>query len=77
MINSLPDPDPASLVTRGEWGARKPKTQEKLKTPVKLLVMKYGTNTPSCETREECVKIVKEIQRKHMDDNGKADIKYK
>ncbi|XP_054260297.1 uncharacterized protein LOC128984952 [Macrosteles quadrilineatus] len=78
IIDSIPEEEPAEIVTRKDWGAREPsKAGKKVKTPVKILVLKYGTRTPPCESKEECIKTVQDIQRRHMDEMGMEDIGYK
>ncbi|XP_054264065.1 peptidoglycan-recognition protein LC-like [Macrosteles quadrilineatus] len=69
------DVGPVEEVSREEWGARLPLVTKPIQFPVAVITVHF-TNTQTCSTREECIKIVKELQRRDMDDKNLIDIRY-
>lgn len=75
---ALPVYDDLPTVTREEWGGVPPKEteeDEKFKVPATFLVLNH-TNTEPCLTKEECIKVVQEMQKKDMEE-GLSDIRHR
>lgn len=66
-----------TIVTREEWGAVPPKSSEPAEIPLHRVFMTMYTETPPCLTREECIRTVKDMQTRHMEELGLSDIKFK
>lgn len=67
-----------NFIPRDAWGAAEAKF-DKLKVlnlPVSNVVTSW-TETDPCTTRAECIKIVKAIQKDHMETRGLPDIEFK
>lgn len=65
------------IVTRSEWGARKPKDREPLPyTPTPYVVVHHGGIRKYCYDQKACSAIVRSYQDLHMDDRGWFDIGY-
>ncbi|XP_041376612.1 peptidoglycan recognition protein 1-like [Gigantopelta aegis] len=64
-----------NIVTREEWGARQPISTSLLPATPQFLVVHHGA-TPTCKTREQCIRLVKSYQDYHMDGHGWDDIAY-
>lgn len=68
---------PLSLVSREEWGALPTTVEfENLRKPCSSLRLWKYSDTPPCTTREECVRIVQEIQQRDIK-QGLGDIRFK
>ncbi|XP_042207761.1 peptidoglycan-recognition protein SC2-like isoform X2 [Homarus americanus] len=63
------------FVTRAEWGARDPVSREPIIPPFSGVFVHHSAMA-RCNTSEECVAEVQEIQKLHMDKNGWDDIGY-
>lgn len=61
-----PSEDCPRIVSRADWGARKPRKVERLKLPVPKVFI-HHTVTASCHDQKACEKQVKTIQNGHMD----------
>lgn len=59
-----------SMVTRGEWRARLPKSIEFMEKPV-MNVLVHHTAGLHGEDTQMCSQIVRSIQNLHMDDNSR------
>ncbi|KAJ8316833.1 hypothetical protein KUTeg_004737 [Tegillarca granosa] len=55
------------FITREGWNAMAPKNTEHMKTPVSIVFI-HHTGMGCCDTREDCVKHVKEVQKVHVFD---------
>lgn len=85
LIDKLPDPDEQyknmpwpdlEIVGREEWGALPPTTVEGFEEyPIKNVILGY-TETEPCDSKESCIKIMQELQKKHMAE-GEPDIRYR
>ncbi|XP_054261656.1 peptidoglycan-recognition protein SB2-like isoform X2 [Macrosteles quadrilineatus] len=64
----------SKIIKREEWGAMPPRKRKAHKTPVQHMVITW-TYTDPCETKEECIKAVQEIQKDHLE-RGANDIQY-
>nr|AJQ21530.1 peptidoglycan recognition protein 1 [Mytilus galloprovincialis] len=64
-----------SMVTRGEWRARLPKSIEFMEKPV-MNVLVHHTAGLHGEDTQMCSQIVRSIQNLHMDDNKWDDVGY-
>lgn len=69
-------PPPVRILDRKEWGAKKPKWRQKLKTPVSHYVLRFFSDTDYCWSDEECFKLIKGLQDQHMN-MGMPDIAWK
>lgn len=66
-----------TIITRGQWGAERPRKEgDPIKAEVTTLVLKF-TQTDPCNTKEECVARVREVQRRHIEEEGLPDIQHK
>ena len=64
------------IVSRADWNARPSKVVlPSLSKPVSMVFI-HHTAGPSCTTKDECIKRVKQIQNFHMDDRSFSDIGY-
>ncbi|XP_054260243.1 peptidoglycan recognition protein 1-like [Macrosteles quadrilineatus] len=66
------------VVPRSEWSARPPHDPSSIPVmvhPVNNVLFTYTTGTPSCDDLESCVRVLKEIQERHME-QGAPDIAY-
>ena len=61
-----------TFVTRADWGANESKAGccDLLKVPTPKMFIKHSSRG-RCNTMEECIPLVKEIQVLHMETNGK------
>ncbi|XP_013792255.1 peptidoglycan-recognition protein SC2-like [Limulus polyphemus] len=67
--------DDVSIVTRSQWGARGPKSQSSLQTPVgKILI--HHTAGATCNSQSSCSRVVRNIQMYHMNTKKWSDIGY-
>jgi len=57
------------------WGARKPRREIPKRTGPWTCVVLHRTATRHCKNKQDCLQVVKEIQRYHMKEQGLADIK--
>ncbi|XP_054261657.1 peptidoglycan-recognition protein SC2-like [Macrosteles quadrilineatus] len=65
-----------TIITRGQWGAEKPlKEGEPIEGEVSTLVLKF-TQTQTCSTKKDCIERVKEVQKRHMEEEGLPDIQH-
>lgn len=64
LIEQKPEPV-ISIITREEWGALPPKKEEEIDLPAKFITFS-STRTDACYTREDCIKIVREIQEEQL-----------
>lgn len=64
-----------TIVDRLEWNAREPKAVELMDTPVDIVFI-HHTAMAECDTKDKCVKEMKNIQNFHMDTRGWDDIGY-
>jgi N-acetylmuramoyl-L-alanine amidase len=64
-----------TIVTRGEWGARAPRSRTNMANPVPLAVVHHGASA-ACTDRAACIRMMQQYQNLHMDTNGWADIGY-
>ncbi|XP_054264695.1 peptidoglycan-recognition protein LB-like [Macrosteles quadrilineatus] len=63
------------IVSRQEWGALPPKSVEEFDSfPIRDVLMSY-TETDKCEDKESCIKMMQELQQKHMSE-GEPDIRF-
>lgn len=70
--------EPVTLVSRETWGALPSKTPlPRLECPLMYAIIHWATDTDPCETTEECIKTVQNIQKNHMEEKGLDDIAYK
>ncbi|XP_054260303.1 uncharacterized protein LOC128984957 [Macrosteles quadrilineatus] len=68
---------PECIVSREDWGAAKKKRKGlALKHPVANVTITYKTDVPKCTSDEECVKVIQELQKKHISE-GMSDIAFK
>lgn len=79
-LSNIPLPVYGDLptVTREEWGALPPKDTEEdetMKFPAEYLVLDH-TNTEPCLKKEDCIKVVQEMQKRHMEE-GMSDIRHR
>nr|BBK26514.1 peptidoglycan recognition protein 15 [Nephotettix cincticeps] len=73
-VNIPPKKPLIHLIPRDEWGALPAKSETPMKLPLNHI--RYNqTMTDTCIAKEDCIKIVKDIQKQHLD-KGLPDIKY-
>ncbi|XP_054261651.1 peptidoglycan-recognition protein 1-like [Macrosteles quadrilineatus] len=72
--SSSEDEEP-EVVTRVEWHARPPLRVREFDEPPADIVYSE-TETKTCSTKRECIKIIQEIQNYQMDVRGLPDIQY-
>lgn len=65
-----------NYVPREDWKAEEPKIKRVIMKPVLYVVFNY-TDTLGCETKDECLKRVLDIQTCQMSICKLTDIKYK
>lgn len=71
-------PPPPSIITREEWGALPRLTElEPVTHPLEKVYITMNTHSKFCQTKEECISVVKQIQKLHMETTGEPDIPYK
>ncbi|XP_054260727.1 peptidoglycan recognition protein 4-like [Macrosteles quadrilineatus] len=79
MGDELPNPldtvEKFEIFTREEWGALPPKGFKILSNRGERVIFTYDIQTDECKTTEECAEVVRDMQKKHMDE-GSDDIKY-
>ncbi|XP_054713735.1 uncharacterized protein LOC129223193 [Uloborus diversus] len=63
------------IVSRASWGARVPKSTEKMTVPVPHLFI-HHTAMNECQDFQSCARMMRAIQNFHMDDRGWDDIGY-
>lgn len=71
------DNPPIEIVKRDEWGALAPKATEPLNHPPIKAIFTYDLKINPCKSKEECIKAMQDLQRRHMVDENSEDIKYK
>ena len=66
------------IYTRGEWGARSPRSAWSYATPVTHLAIHYTASTSdgNADTWSECAAAIRGIQNYHMNVNGWSDVGY-
>ncbi|CAE1322054.1 PGRP [Acanthosepion pharaonis] len=64
-----------NIISRSEWGARRPRDRQSLSTPVKYAVV-HHSNTPQCLDKPSCIKRMQSIQNFHMNVRRWSDIAY-
>lgn len=67
----------AVIITREEWGATEPMWRDQMQLPAYKVVIKYFTDTPSCDSKEECMANMRSLQRHYIDEKRLPDIPYK
>ncbi|XP_071448825.1 peptidoglycan-recognition protein LB-like isoform X2 [Hetaerina americana] len=70
--------DPFPIIPRRDWGARPPKEppQPLVEVPTPYVVIHHTFIPKYCNSTEECVLAMREMQRFHQDDRGWNDIGY-
>lgn len=64
------------IIERTDWNADPPRSVENIKTEKVENIVMTTTDTKGCQTKEECMVRVKEIQETDIKE-GHPDIKYK
>lgn len=65
------------IVSRKEWDALPPSGDiDPIVHPVEHVVYTHNLDTAKCETDEECSQLMRELQKKQIDE-GAPDIHYK
>lgn len=67
---------PGSVVPRARWGAAPPKGRVALEGPARRAVI-HHTALPACSGLSECARLLRSIQRAHVDERGFDDVGYK
>ncbi|XP_054265166.1 peptidoglycan recognition protein 4-like [Macrosteles quadrilineatus] len=62
---------PLVIVSRKEWGAAPPNFPglQPLKRPAMTVMLRYFTGRDVCHTAEECIPVMRDIQRRDQDNN--------
>ncbi|BFZ08142.1 hypothetical protein BsWGS_11181 [Bradybaena similaris] len=63
------------IISRAEWGARRPTKETNLNTPVQYAIIHHSTGN-NCYDRNSCQALVRGYQKHHMESNGWDDIGY-
>ncbi|XP_054261652.1 peptidoglycan-recognition protein SB1-like [Macrosteles quadrilineatus] len=67
--------DTIVVIPRAQWNAKQAKKEEEIEeVPVPYLVV-YHDHKNRCRTENECMKVIEQIQKDHMD-KGESDILY-
>lgn len=74
-INDVTGVSCPRIISRKEWGAKKPKRTKYLSTPVKYAVV-HHSDTPQCLSENACKERIRSIQSYHMHHNHWDDIGY-
>ena len=61
--------DKVVLVTRSEWGARRPKQEDHMDTPVQIVIIHHAT-MGEADTLRQCCHEARTIQNIHMNERG-------
>lgn len=64
------------IVTRDEWGARKPTAVERYNKSVPFVIIHHSYSPQACYTTEQCIQAMQHMQRFHQDERGWFDIGY-
>lgn len=64
-------------VSREEWGALPPKSTEDIIYPVLYVRFQFTGPGIICKNREECIPLLRKMQKEHMEELNLPDIKYK
>lgn len=66
-----------TITNRQGWGARPPTAVEVMKSPVPYVIVHHTVmGEGECNTTEQCIKVMHDIQDLHMDVNEWADVGY-
>lgn len=72
----IPLTAPGTFVSRGQWGARAPRSRTKIGSPVKGVALHWEGPGMGTFQHATCAAKVRGIQNFHMDGRGWADIAY-
>nr|UFA46010.1 peptidoglycan recognition protein 4 isoform 2 [Littorina littorea] len=66
-----------TIVSRAQWGARRPRSTSRMRTPVSLVFI-HHTDGRACSDLASCKKVMQGVQNYHMDDPSRrySDIGY-
>ncbi|XP_054260298.1 peptidoglycan-recognition protein SC1a/b-like [Macrosteles quadrilineatus] len=64
-----------SIISRDTWGALPAKSKVQMDPPIREVVY-TETDTITCSTKQECTKLVRSLQKHHMELKGQPDIEY-
>lgn len=66
----------AGIISRDDWSARPPIAKEAMANPVQYVVIHHSEYPEACNTTEQCIAAMQEMQNMHQYDNGWNDIGY-
>ncbi|KAH7972510.1 peptidoglycan-recognition protein SC1a [Rhipicephalus sanguineus] len=65
-----------TIVSRKDWGARRPRLQVAMRNPRAQYVFIHHTTGPQCKDKSSCSRLIRSHQNHHMNANRWPDIGY-
>ncbi|XP_054265410.1 peptidoglycan-recognition protein 2-like [Macrosteles quadrilineatus] len=66
---------PLDIIPRADWQAEVPTSKLPLLTPVESVLLTY-TSTDPCTSEDDCKKLLRDIQKKQMEEQSMPDIQW-